>query len=55
MFRIVKYLNFAHSGFLEKRPVDIAASELIEARGIIVESKDPLDLLLYFRSLEKNL
>jgi len=54
MFRIVKYLNFVHSDFFEKKPVDLAASELLETRGIILKSKDPTDLLLFYREMEKN-
>jgi hypothetical protein len=53
MFRIVKYLNFVHIDFFEKRPVDIAASELLETRGIIFKSKEVKDLLLYYREMEK--
>ena len=53
MFRIVKYLNFVHSDFFEKVPVEIAASELLENMGIFIESKEPLDLLLYYRKMEK--
>jgi len=54
MFRIVKYLNFVHSDLFEKKPVDLAASELRETRGIILKSKDPTDLLLFYREMEKN-
>ncbi|MCX6254856.1 MAG: glycosyltransferase family A protein [Bacteroidia bacterium] len=54
MFKIVKYLNFTHSEIFEKKPVDITASELLENIGIILKSKEPVDLLLYYRSLEKN-
>ena len=54
MFRIVKYLNFVHSDFFEKKPVDLVASELLETRGIILKSKDPTDLLLFYREMEKN-
>jgi hypothetical protein len=53
MFRIVKYLNFVHTDFFEKMPVDISASELLEARGLIFKSKETKDLLLYYRMLEK--
>jgi hypothetical protein len=53
MFRIIKYLNFIHTNFFEKRAVDIAASELLETRGIIFESKEIKDLLLYYREMEK--
>ncbi len=54
MFRIVKYLNFVHSDLFEKEPVELAASELLETRGIIFDSKEPLDLLCYYREMEKN-
>ncbi len=54
MFRIVKYLNFVHSELFEKKPVDVAAGELLSIRGDNFESTEPLELLLYYRKLEKN-
>jgi hypothetical protein len=54
MFRIVKYLNHVHKEFFEKRPVDVSASELLENNGIVFESKEPVDLLLYYRAMEKS-
>jgi Glycosyl transferase family group 2 len=54
MFRIVKYLNNVHIDFFEKKPVDISASELLEVRGSLFESKEPHDLLLHYRMMEKN-
>jgi hypothetical protein len=54
MFKIVKYLNFVHKDFFEKIPVEIAAYELLQVKGISIESKKPVDLLLYYRKLEKN-
>ena len=54
MFRVVKYLNYVHLDFFEKKPVDSSASELLEIRGITLDLKEPLDLLLYYRSMEKN-
>jgi hypothetical protein len=54
MFKIVKYLNFAHLEIFEKKPVDITASELLKNIGIIIKSKEPVDLLLQYRSMEKN-
>jgi hypothetical protein len=53
MFRIVKYLNYVHSDFFEKKPVEISASELLEARDLSFESKETVDLLQYYRSLEQ--
>jgi hypothetical protein len=55
MFRIVKYLNWVHLEFFEKQPVDVSASELLENTGIIFKSKDPVDLLLCYREMEKNI
>lgn len=54
MFKIVKYLNNVHLEMFEKKPVDVSALELLENFGIICKSKEPLDLLHYFRSMEKN-
>jgi hypothetical protein len=55
MFRIVKYLNWVHQEIFEKKPVNISSSELLESNGIIFRSKDPLNLLLYFRQMEKKI
>ena len=54
MFRVVKYLNYVHSEFYEKKPVDISALELLEMNHLIPESKESIGLLIYYRSLEKN-
>lgn len=54
MFRIVKYLNQVHEGIFEKQPVPFAASALLVSGGHQIDSGDPLDLLIYFRSLEKR-
>ncbi|MDO9339203.1 MAG: glycosyltransferase family 2 protein [Bacteroidales bacterium] len=54
MFRIVKYLNLVHIEIFEKKPVDVSASELLENTGIDFISKEPLNLLLYYRELEKT-
>src|SRR5664280_2766969 len=54
MFKIVKYLNNVHSDFFRKKPVDISALDLLEARGISFNSNETIDLLLYYRSMEKG-
>jgi glycosyltransferase involved in cell wall biosynthesis len=54
MFRVVKYLNYVHQDIYEKKPVDISAVELLEMNHINSESKEPIELLLYYRTLEKN-
>ena len=53
MFRIVKYLNFVHSGFFEKKSVTIAASELLQEKGIVLDTDDPCTLLQFYRNLER--
>jgi glycosyltransferase involved in cell wall biosynthesis len=53
MFRIVKYLNNVHMDFFEKKAVEVSASELLESIGINFESKEPLELLLFYRKMEK--
>ncbi len=55
MFRTVKYLNWVHMALFEKKPVDVSASELLENAGYVFKLKEPLDLLLYYRELEKKL
>ena len=54
MFRIVKYLNYTHSEIFDKKPVLIAANELLQERGIHLKSGNPADLLYYYRSLERE-
>jgi hypothetical protein len=54
MFKVVKYLNFVHKDFFDKIPVDKAANELLEIKGIKLEKINPDDLLLFYRQLEKS-
>jgi len=54
MFRIVKYLNHVHSEIYEKKPVTVVACELLQEKGIKLKSDDPVSLLLYYRSLERD-
>jgi hypothetical protein len=54
MFRIVKYLNYVHQDYFEKKAVEISAYELLETIGITNELINPADLLLQYRTLEKN-
>jgi len=53
MFKIVKYLNFVHTGIFEKKPVDVASLELVKEAGMTFNSKKTIDLLLEFRKMEK--
>jgi len=54
MFRIVKYLNFVHQDFFKKQPVTLAAGELLKESGIVFDSEDVVDLLLFYRTMEKE-
>jgi hypothetical protein len=54
MFSIVKYMNQAHRDFYRKEPVEQCASALLEELGINAAGKDPDELLLRYRSLEKD-
>jgi len=54
MFRIVKYLNHTHLEIYEKRSVEESASELVNIEGKELLIKDPLEILIYFRSLERD-
>ena len=54
MFRIVKFLNHVHSGIFDKKDVLAAASELLQERGIKIRSEDPVSLLNYYRTLERD-
>jgi hypothetical protein len=54
MFRIVKYMNHVHKDIFEKKDVAYAADRLLFIKGDHFRSKDPRELLLYYRSLEKE-
>ena len=54
MFKIVKYMNRVHPDTFEKVPVNESASDLVKVLGLNFISKDPTELLKFYRSLEKN-
>jgi len=54
MFKVVKYLNHVSLEIFGKIPVESSAADLLEALGIKMNSKDPVDLLLYYRAMEKK-
>jgi hypothetical protein len=55
MFKIVKYLNFTHTGYFVKMPVEEAAYELIMKKTTSpFPDKDPFRLLSHYRDLEKE-
>ncbi|MCJ7447541.1 MAG: glycosyltransferase family 2 protein [Bacteroidales bacterium] len=54
MFRIVKYLNHTHLELFEKRSVEESASELLKITGKELLPKDPREILIYYRMLERD-
>ncbi len=54
MLRIVRYLNAVHISFCKKVPVAGAAGILLARIGINVTSDDPSELLMIYRSMERN-
>lgn len=54
MFRTVKYLNSVHENIYPREPVGLSASRLLRAAGHKVSSESPVELLNYFRLLDKN-
>ena len=47
-------IHFVHLEIFEKRPVNVSALELLKNIDITFESKDPVELLLYYRGMEKT-
>ncbi|MDP4223663.1 MAG: glycosyltransferase family 2 protein, partial [Bacteroidota bacterium] len=54
MFRIVKYMNFVHSSLFDKIPVSDSAYDLLRIMKMEFSSKDPAELLTFYRKLEKE-
>jgi hypothetical protein len=54
MFRVVKYLNYTHEKYYRKKYVEDSASELLRDQGIGPCGTGALDLLLFYRELEKK-
>jgi hypothetical protein len=52
MLMIIKFLNHAHSGRLEKKAVTVAAAELLRMKGINAQWTNVYDLLERYRELE---
>ncbi len=54
-FRVVKYLNYTHTHFIEKTPVFDAAMHLLLLRnGEEPDVLDTKELLIYYRNMEKE-
>ncbi len=54
MFMIVRYLNTVHQGLYNKVQVDIAASDLLLKTGYLESFSNKLDLLNFYRKMEKE-
>jgi hypothetical protein len=54
MFKIVKYLNYAHNSIFEKTDADVAAAELLRFTGEVSILNGTKELLMHYRKLEKG-
>jgi hypothetical protein len=54
MFRIVKYMNHVHGEMFKKHPVAEAAYDLLSIIDTHTKTKDPNELLICYRLLERN-
>ena len=54
MFKIVKYLNFSHINYFEKKEIVQEAKGFLRVINNTELTDDPKELLLIYRSLEKN-
>jgi len=54
MFKVVKYMNHVHSSLFEKQAVPDSAYALLTESGHRFLSKNPYDLLIFYRDLEKS-
>jgi hypothetical protein len=54
MFRIVKYLNHVHDYHFEKQPVASSARQLLSLTGRVLKNAEPYELLICYRSLDRN-
>jgi hypothetical protein len=54
MLRIVRYLNSVHRSFMQKKPVEECAGELLDLTGRECKTHDPEYLLDLFRKMEQN-
>jgi hypothetical protein len=54
LFKTIKYLNYVHRETFSKMPVTEAAASLLKMTDRQVPSSDTIDLLRFYRSLEKG-
>ena len=54
MFRVVKYLNYAHLSCFEKEDIITAAGDLLNETGTGENLFNATDLLLFYRRMERN-
>lgn len=54
MFKIIRFLNVVHKDLHCKKPVEEAANELLIKLGVNFFSWDSREILLHYRSMEKN-
>lgn len=54
MFKVVKFLNFLHLDHMAKVPVEKAANDLLVDRGYLQKFSGALQMLEFFRTLERR-
>ena len=54
MFKVVKYLNYAHNSIFKKMQANAAAAELLRYLGENNIPAETIDLLMYYRKMEKE-
>ncbi len=54
MFKIIKYLNFVHSGLFIKTPVEGSAVQLLQEKGYNIGFKNSAELLGFYRKLDRE-
>jgi len=53
-FRVLKYLNYAHDGWFEKKPVVIEAERLLRQLGHTVISQGEFGVLMEYRRMDRQ-
>ena len=53
-FKVIKCLNFLHQGIYSKNNIEIEAGNLLDRKGIVVNTRMPKELLAIYRKLDRE-
>jgi hypothetical protein len=53
-FRVIKFLNYSHNGYYDKKPISEEALKLLNTLDIHTQPKTSIELLGIFRELDRN-